>query len=443
VMSRIALFNSALTLAASDVSLLAQALPLLTEAFGELMAQIRAMASAVDAIAALQALAQGITQGLSSAISATQASFAAQREAIQASSSARIDALNREKTAIQEAFNARREALNTELELAQKWASVLKSVEAQLTDLFNLMAPTQPLTALQQVQEQFRAAFAAFQAAPTPELAERVQELGRQVIQLAQGVPGYDLPSLAFQAIVDEVTAALNVIAAMAETGRTVEQIQEEIKALEEEQAATLKAIDATIQAVTQATQTQLAALSAAEQAAIASLELTAAAALRDIRTELVIRLEELRLQEAAAAEALQVVLGDKSFEQFIAEKQAQAATMLTTINETLERYLSVIARKFAPEAFPSAQHGMWEVPRTQPMLIHEKEMILPRAVAESVRAGGTGQVVINLGGITVTVADGRGLNPRRLAEDIEEAVLEKLKVGRIREAVKEIVRRT
>jgi len=406
--------------------------------FNQIVADIRAMQSPAQAISALQGLAQTITQGFNAAIQAVHDYFSQQAAAAQSAAQSRIAALNEERSAIQASFSARREALNKELELARQWGQVLKSVEDQLKGIFELMAPTQPLTSLMDVQAQFRAAFAEFQAAPSPEAAQKVQDLAAQLLQLAKQTPGFDLPSLAFQQLVDEITAALEAIKTVAGGQETEGTVQERIKALEASQTAALAGIDARIASANQELQSTLASLSAQEQSAVRALQDLEAAALTVLRDELVVRLRELQVQEADVAEKLQAILGDKSFEQFIAEKQAQAASMLTTINETLERYLGAIARKIAPELVPSAQQGMDYVPRTGPVLVHRGEMIVPAAVAGAIRSGSDRdeQTVINFAP-TITVHADSATNGRRVADDLEERLIEKLRTpSRFRVAI-------
>lgn len=93
-----------------------------------------------------------------------------------------------------------------------EWKDILTGIDAQLQDLFVLMAPTQPLTALDSLRVQFREAVKAFQSTQTPEAALKAQQLADQLIGLAKQTPGFDLPSLAFQQLGDEVIAGLGTI---------------------------------------------------------------------------------------------------------------------------------------------------------------------------------------------------------------------------------------
>ncbi len=93
-----------------------------------------------------------------------------------------------------------------------EWDDILNSIDAQLQDLFTLMAPTQPLTAIETLRAPFRSAVKAFQSNPTPEVALKAQQLADRLIGLAKQTPGFDLPSLAFQELVAEITAGLGTI---------------------------------------------------------------------------------------------------------------------------------------------------------------------------------------------------------------------------------------
>ena len=438
VTSRIALFQAGLIGMTTNLSLFMANLPLVVEGFNIIMAQIREMANPTEAIAALKGLAGAVESGLQAAVAAVNRQTQERIAALMAERAAIVDstaALRTQRTAMQEAFNAekkgleaqkalirlpfteqrsvlealkraeearqaanrlvyeeQRAALETALSLSREWANVLQSVRSQLVDLFNLLAPTHPLTSLNDVQTQFDAAFAAFQAAPTAEGATGVQDLARQLLQLAQQTPGFDLPSANFQALAASVRTALTAIDTFASAQPTQEDIQAQIVALEELQtgtlddinrqiqdlndseAAALAGIDAqieTLQASSDALlagiDSQIAILDANQASALASIDARVAQANADgqasiqylqelaaqgleaIRNQLVIEVTALAAQQALAAAALQTVLGDKTYEQFIAEKQREAANLLRGIDETLQYYLGQILTKLFP----------------------------------------------------------------------------------------------
>jgi len=202
-----------------------------------------------------------------------------------------------------------------------------------------------------------------------------------------------------------------------------------------------LASIDAQIANTNKSLQAQLTSLSAQEQAAIRDLQYLAASGLEAVRTELGLQMERLRLQEAAAQAALQEVLGDKSFEQFIAEKQAEAAVLLAWIQATLQSYLGAILQSIDPSAsIPSAASGMPYVGKDGPVFVHKDEAILTVPQAEQWRSG-----MSSSGGTTIVfspqIAITGTTNARKMADEIEDALVEKMQTGsRLRQATKALV---
>ena len=417
--SKISLWTGGMKLIIAEGGNLIDQMPLISAGFNVIMQQIRGLANPQEAIADLKSMADGINAALSAGIASIQARYAALKQASQA----HIDNLNTQKTAISASYDvqltalkAQRDvaaalnteqltalktqrdamvqanatqidALKTQLSLAQQWQSVLESIRSQLTDLYNLLAPTHPLTSLNEVRAQFDAARAAFAAGPTAEGATRVQDLAKQLIDIAKQTPGYDLPSAAFQGLAGDVQSALESIASFAVAQPSAEAIQARIAELEgrqtgllasidaqiatltaQQQAATaaidaqittttaqrdaaVSAIDAQIASANAALQSILTSLSQQEQAEIVELQRIAAGGLQQIRDELGNRLLELQAQEAQASAALRAIIGDKTFEQYIAERQALALIWLSSINDTLKHYLGAIVAAIVPGA--------------------------------------------------------------------------------------------
>lgn len=505
---------------------------LLTD-FPAKFAAIQELASPQEAVTALQQLAQQVQQALAAAIQEVQAHFAVLRADAQKVAQDRIAALNTEKTAVQAAFQVRKDALNKELEMARQWGTILASVKQLQTDIFNLLAPTHPQTSLDETLAKFRDLYAQFQAHPTPELGTQVQDLARQLIDLAKQTPGYDLPSANFQNLITEIQAALNAVAGIAGSQPTdaeiqarilalnqeetdtlkaiddqitaintdlqatlddlstqeraaikalqdqaiealkdiqdelrvrladlLEQQQEasdallailgdqmyeqfmadtnaQIKALEEQQAAALQAIDAQIAQVNADLQATLTSLSQQEQDTIRGLQDIAARALSEIRDELVRQMTALQAQEAQAAAALQAIIGDKSFEQFIAEKQAEAVQALWVIDATLKWYLGeLINRAFPGAGMPEAATGMAYVPQDGPVFLHRGERVLTAADNQSYlrgTTGGTTSVTINA---PVTILASGVVNAKKTVDELEGELIERVKSGRLKAAI-------
>ncbi len=401
VTTRIALFSAGLVGAAENLDLFIANLPTAVNGFNMILDQIQHMTNPTEALAALKGLGAAVEAGLQAAIAAvnreTQARVAAltaektaiqqqtqdqitalnaEKAAIQNANAAQVTALNDQKAAMTKVYDTQKQALQTQLSLAQQWNGILASTKTQLTDLYNLLAPTHPLTSLNDVRGQFEAAFANFQAAPTPEGATQVQELAKQVLQLAQQTPGYNLASQAFQSLAAEVQASLKAVQDVAGSQPTQEQLQakiaaldqqqvdalakidDQLKELDRQQTAHLAAIDLRLQALNASQTAQLAAIDqqiaaaqAAGQAQIQQFQNLAASGLEAIRSQVVDELRKLAVQQADAAKALQTVLGDKTFEQFVAEKQAEAVTALQGIDDTLRYYLGQILTKLFPGA--------------------------------------------------------------------------------------------
>ena len=466
--SKISLWAGGMKLVVAEGGNLLDQMPLIAAGFNVIMQQIRELANPQEAVADLKSLADGITSALSAGIASIQARYAAlkqmaqahidglnaQRAAITTSYDAQLTILKTQRDAVAQANAAQIDALKTQLSLAQQWQSILENTRVQLVNLFNLLAPTHPLTSLNEVRAQFDAARSAFAASPTTEGATRVQELAQQVLQLAQQTPGYDLPSAAFQGLAGDVRSALESIASFATSQPSAEAIQAQIAELEGQQAGSLASIDAQIAAVEQSRnealasidaqiasanatlQSTLTSLSQQEQAEIQQLQQVAASGLQQVRDELGNRLLQLQAQEALAAEALRFVLGDKSFEQFVAEKQAEATLMLRGIDNTLKAYLGAILSTIAPGATVPALASGGIVSRPTLALIGESG---PEAVVP-LRAGGFGQgatTIVFSPQISVTGQT----DARKLADELETVLVEKMQSGsRLRQATKALV---
>jgi hypothetical protein len=316
---------------------------LLQQGFDMVMGDIFAMTDPARAVANLQALAQAIVQATNAEIAAAQRYFDEQATLLTAASQLRIDALNAEKTAITEAADVQKAALNTQLELTRKWASVLESVKSQLTGLFNLIAPTHPLTSLTDVRSQFQAAVEQFRLAPTPELAKIIQDLGAQAIDLAKSTPGFELPSLAFKALFDEITAALNLIKDVAEPTISEADILQQIADIDQDAADRLAAIDLSIKAEQDALKVALDANSAKEQEILTGLRQQAVERLQRLQDALVLRLDDLAVQEQLASDRLHALIGDRTLDEFIAAKNAEQATLLGEIRDLLTDMLGAL----------------------------------------------------------------------------------------------------
>jgi hypothetical protein len=459
VTSRIALFSAELVGMAENMTVLTANIPLVTQNFNTIVEQIRQMNNATEALAALKALSSAIETGLQAAIAAvnreTQARVAeltAEKTAIQNAIAAQISALNSQKAELAKVYDQQKQALQDQLSLAKEWSNVLAATKSQLTDLFNLLAPTHPIASLNEVRQQFEDAFAQFKAKPTPEGATRVQELVKQLLELAKQTPGYELPSKAFQDLVAEIQAALLAIQGIAGSQPTPDDIQAKIAELDKQQVEKLAAIDKQISELNNSQTAQLAAIDqqiadtqAAGQAQIKQFQDLAASSLEAIRAQTVLELQKLSAQQAEAAKALQAVLGDKTFEQFMAEKQNEAITALQGINETLKNYLgSLLSYMFPgaemPVSVPSHAEGLTYVPYDNyTARLHRGERVLTASENAHLTNGGGQTTIVFSPQITVTGTT----NARKLADELEDALVEKMQTGsRLRQATRAISER-
>ena len=158
-----------------------------------------------------------------------------------------------QKEAIQEAANLRLNALNKELELAQKWVSVLSSAK-QLLDSMKFTT-TNPLPTsgrlnlasleVARLQQQLASAKPEERAGISAKLLEALQK------QLSLAQEFYQRPSPEYQAIYNKIIKQVTEIESEAQKNADEAlRIQKEISALQEATVAQLKAIDAQIAAV-------------------------------------------------------------------------------------------------------------------------------------------------------------------------------------------------
>lgn len=178
-----------------------------------------------------------------------QAAYEAQRAQIQG----RIDGLNREKEAINETFRARIDALNEELKLAQDFAAATESIRNTLDGI--IFSQQSIFTSVERVNMlQGNIADLQNQLANTDDPNRQLDLIGsledafKTLFDTAGEAFGVNSPE--FVSIFDQVTGGLSDLANLTENrGRSAEEIQAEIERLTAENGARLAAIDASIQA--------------------------------------------------------------------------------------------------------------------------------------------------------------------------------------------------
>lgn len=439
--SQISIVGSILRAVGAHFDTFAAAMPRLATAFNTLMAGIRGIASPAEAITQLKELAQTVMTGAQVAYQGIANDAARAREAAQAASNARLRALEEEKVAIQEVFDTQMNALQVQLDTARQWQSVIKSIDNQLIDLFNLLAPTHPETSFTEVLAQFRLAVSGFGPTSSSEAVTRIQELARQVLQLAQGVPGMDLSSLAFQSLAAEVKAALEAVKVVAENQPSEKEVLAQIATLTADHNAKLAAIDTTIRAEQENLQLTLESISAQEQQQIAFVNAAQAAALTEIRNHLGERLVALQVEQEAARQLLHQITGELSFEQFIAQKQADSLVMLQNIRDVLTHYLGSIANGLG-FTVPQMAGGGIVMPRPGGTIIRVAEAGYPEMITP-VRSGrdssGHAQTTINL---SLTVHANEETKGHRVGRDAIQTLKEAILYGELRQPIQQVSER-
>ena len=294
-------------------------------------------------LAAFQSMAAGLQGAMQSALSAASTYF--QRLAAEATkaSQARVTALQAQRTTLQ-----------AQLQAAQDWEAVAKSVKQLLLDLqTGSLSPTNPMTQVGVAQAAFDAAMAQFRAAPTPALAAQVQTLAQTLLQAGSAV--FARPSPQYQALFNSVTAALDEVLALA--GPLATDTQQLL--------AAIAAVDAAIVAEQAALTATLTALAAQEQAALQAIKDTFAAQFDVLRAAMLQALANLYAQQQAAKEALTAIIGEgNTYQNFI----AQMAKQQTTLLQGIYGELAVLLRSLGVAGF--AQQGIIPGPLGAPRMI-------------------------------------------------------------------------
>jgi len=343
-----------------------------------------------------------------------QAELESRRQGLQQ----RIDALTREKELIQENFRARIEALQEELRAAEAFKSLSESIRGDLEGI--LFSPSAPLTGGEQMG-MLQALIAAAQGGTTPEAIDRLRGLLTRGFELATRAFGVGSPEQ--QAVFTQVTTQLQDLQKLTEEkGARAEEIQAQIEALNEQQAAALKSIDATIQSV----QSQM-----SDQVALSA----------DVAENLRGLFEFIRDQELQILQERLNQLAEVTNVQGDAQLQA-----LGTINNTLQQIKQLIEQgkvvPIGPPGQPSFGGGDFPVLRrfahggviTEPTLAvglrSGRRTLMGEAGPEYVvpARGGAGAVTVTIGDIVVQGA----ADPEATAREVERRILDSVRRGRL-----------
>jgi hypothetical protein len=360
-------------------------------------------------------MADALQSSMQSALAANATYWARQRDLASKASQERVDALTAERDAVQETLAA-----------VQEWASVIDAVKRQLLDLqVGSLAPLNPMTQVGIAQAAFDAALAEFRTGPTAAGAQTIQDLASTLLQAGADV--FARPSPEYQALFASVTAGLEEVrdAALAQAGgATLDDLN-----------AQLESIDARIEAEQDALTARLEELTQLEREWTQTIREVFASQFDQLRTAMVKAVLDLAEQQRKAADALQKVIGDKTYEQFIAEKQREQVQLLTLLLNDWRKAM----RGFGLKGF---EHGTDYVPYTGPALVHRGEAIIPAHLNTAgwrggSSAGGSTTLVIEKGAIVITGVDDAKKAAKLALEEVEKAV----RGGRLRYMIQESVK--
>jgi len=349
-------------------------------------------------------------QAQQAAREAAERAAEAERAAVQQ----RIDGLNAEKERIEETFNARIEALNEELRIAEGFAQLTESIRQTLDSI--LYSPESVLTGIEQVNA-LQGNVAALQqelAGTTDperqmEIAGRLEEAFKTLFGAAGDAFGVNSPE--YVAIFDQVTDGLSGLAEMTESrARTVEEINAEIERLTAEQNSRLESIDAKIEAA----QEQLSAIGTQEVEATFQASDRVKELFEYIRTEYMRILEErfAQLEEASITgfatelEGLQAIAGI-SEESLVTlkEQMAEAVTQTGVLTKIADAFGSL-------SEFNSGTGGLRDFGRGTLAVLHGTEAVVTEAQVRAMKkhmalaAEMTGGLGGALGGALETFAE-------------------------------------
>lgn len=420
-----------------------RALAFLSEFVGSVDAWLQASIADVQAAAAAEAqLAQTRLDAIAAqreAINAALQSLAAERDQILQGAAERTRANAERNRAMAQAQAEQQqivrqietEALQKQLALAQQFAQVLEQADSLLRDLtYSSTNPLGGFARLDLLGNAITAAegrLAGSDGEQRAEAAAELLQLLQQRIGLVQGEGLFQRPSGDFLRIYNDTLRRINEVRGIAgpEASRA-EQLQAELNTLQRETTGAVLALGDQAVRLTDAEQARLDEIAAEEARLQTELrvlqqsEVALQQELRDIQARAEAQIAELtataraqyewartegqRLQDerqAAILEQLDALTGGRPVDEFIADRTAEAARLLTDIRDSIRDFLAALA---------DASGG--ERPGLGPIRGGPPGETPPRIIDNT--GGGGGNVVVP---ITVNVQGGSG-------DDIGRAVV-------------------
>lgn len=442
--------------------------------------QNAALKDRLDAITKeTKATIDSINEQTKATIDGIHAEFEARREAGQAV----IDGLQRQKDLQRDLFQDQLDALKAQLQAAQEFKRVSESIQQTINSLAigkdSTLAGPEKLAFLQRQASELRGNRSAEAMEKLSKNLESQLQVGHDVLTPAQFAERFS----------GVITELQNLRDAAASQGRSAEDIQLQIEATQARMKATLDSIDEQIKsqqkyiqslatnennAVAAAQKAGAARIEAAQQAGdarIVAAQADTKAAIDAYRVVIIARLQELAAArdallreqisraQALHAEAqgrLEALVGTDEAKALLNDPQSAHIQKLAEIN------LSVLATKASIDAFLGAIHpaasGFYspQLAGNQLFLAHKGEEVSIaqpgqlRSAPVSTTSHQSFSVKVDMGGITVAVANATPEQARSFAstlaqatvDEIDQLLVERYKRGPLGQAVQTSINR-
>ena len=391
------------------------------------------------------------------------------QKAAQKAANARLEALRKEAELIQKVARERLEALQKELEVAQAFRTVGESLKqnilALVTSPASTLAPGQQLAFLQRQTEQLRGQLQGATGVKRAELFAELQQLLNQALQLSGAF--LQRPSDQYTRIFGNIIKELERLRDEAiKAGAKVESIQEQARKLQEETNKKLEALNKEAEAIGKALDELTEKNQAAAEAIRAQLEKDLKAL--DARTEkefeaykkqLFVTLEkdleraievQKEIDEAIRKkleEQKEVLLAqERELKEFRTKLTKDLADLLKITQDDVVQLLKDIVKNTRSPGDVAAQHG-FEGVVTQATRFLAGEAGPERVSIQPLTRASSQTIIVQLASntqVTINTPAGMPIDTRKVANDLallsEEAMIRKVRSGRLGQAIKEVV---